>query len=295
MNRRQILVPLKCGRDVCYDEYGDPEGAPVFFCHGWPSSRTLGLLADEAGCDAGVRIISPDRPGISRSAFEPKRKLLDWPPIVREMADGLGINQFRVMGISGGAPYAFATAWAMPDRVSAVAIVSGAPPITELKDRNGLWKLYRWMLAANEKFPRFSRAAFGLAQPFGIMGVPIRLRPLLLKFLHPCDAEVMREAALFNIFFESQRHAWGGSRGGVLADARMFAQPWGFRLEEIKVPVRIWHGKQDRSFSPEVAEYVAARLPNCELRIVDKTGHYSLPVRHMREILEDLHATGRSD
>jgi hypothetical protein len=37
-----------------------------------------------------------------------------------------------------------------------------------------------------------------------------------------------------------------------------------------------------------VAEYVAARLPNCEARYVEGEGHYSLPIRHMREILADL-------
>jgi len=37
-----------------------------------------------------------------------------------------------------------------------------------------------------------------------------------------------------------------------------------------------------------VAEYVAARLPNCEVRYVEGEGHYSLPIRHMREILADL-------
>ena len=30
------------------------------------------------------------------------------------------------------------------------------------------------------------------------------------------------------------------------------------------------------------------RLPKCELRLVENVGHYSLPIRHMHEILADL-------
>jgi len=43
-----------------------------------------------------------------------------------------------------------------------------------------------------------------------------------------------------------------------------------------------------------VADYVAARLPDCKARYVEGEGHYSLPIRHMREILADLIAC-RSD
>ena len=52
--------------------------------------------------------------------------------------------------------------------------------------------------------------------------------------------------------------------------------------------MRLWHGKQDRAFSVAVAEEVAQRLPNCQVRFIDNEGHYSLPIRHVREILGDL-------
>ena len=35
----------------------------------------------------------------------------------------------------------------MPERVEAIAVVSGAPPIAELEDRSGLLRFYNWMLA----------------------------------------------------------------------------------------------------------------------------------------------------
>jgi pimeloyl-ACP methyl ester carboxylesterase len=106
--------------------------------------------------------------------------------------------------------------------------------------------------------------------------------------LQPCDAEALRDAAAFETCFGSARRAWRRSADGVMTDAQVYAQPWGFKLEDVDVPVRLWHGKEDRAFSFRIAEEVARRLPNCQTRYVDKAGHYSLPIRHMREILEDL-------
>src|ERR1700726_2759225 len=87
------ILPLQSGRHLAFAEYGDPAGVPVFFFHGWPSSRTMAELTDTAARDLGVRIISPDRPGIYESAFQPNRKLLDWPQVLEELANHLEIER----------------------------------------------------------------------------------------------------------------------------------------------------------------------------------------------------------
>ena len=287
------IITLRDGGHVAVSEYGDPSGEPVIFCHGWPSSRTMAELTDEAARELCIRIISPDRPGIRGSSFQPNRTLLDWLPNLRDLADRLELDQFRMLAISGGAPYAYAAAWAMPKRVRAIAIASGVPPIAELRDHNDLWKFYRWMLRWHGKYPRLSRRLFRFARPFLSLRPPKRARPMLLRFLQPCDADVLRDARAFEACFESQRQAWRVSALGVLADAEIYARPWGFSLEDIRVPVRLWHGTKDRSFSSRVAEEVASRLPNCAARYVEGAGHYSLPIRHMREILADLMSAGK--
>ena len=286
----ETFVQLQDGAVIAFEDYGDPNGAPVIFCHGWPSSRTMARLTDEPARDLGIRIISPDRPGISASTLQLERKLTDWPRVVERIVDHLDISEFRMLAISGGAPYAYATAVAMPQRVQAIAIVGGAPPMAELLEAEGLLPLYRWMLALHRTQPRLLRRLFYLARPVLSLRPPVRLRPLLLKMLmlRPCDAESLRDAAAFEAIFESQRRAWRGSAEGVMADAQIYAQPWGFAIEDVRVPVRLWHGKEDRAFSVHLAEGIAKRLPNCKARFVDDAGHYSLPIRHMREILKDL-------
>jgi pimeloyl-ACP methyl ester carboxylesterase len=276
------------GAAVAFSEYGDPHGAPVFFCHGRPSSRTMAELTDEAARKLGLRIISPDRPGIRDSKFDPNRTLVDWPPLLRELAAHLQIEKFKILAISGGAPYAYVAAWMIPDRVEAIAVVSGAPPIAELSDRTGLLTLYNRLLALRGSRPGLLRVLFHIARPFASIKVPIRIRPLLLRVLQPCDANVLRDSKSFEACFESARQAWRSSAAGVMTDAEIYARPWGFSLEEVRVPVRLWHGKKDRTFSFRLAEQIAKRLPNCEFHLVEDAGHYSLPIRHTHEILADL-------
>ncbi|MFN2508915.1 MAG: alpha/beta fold hydrolase [Chthoniobacterales bacterium] len=288
MNVRGAVIHLQQGGHIAYDEYGDPAGIPVIFCHGWPSSRSMAQLTDAAAQELRVRIISPDRPGINQSAFQRDRKLLDWPEVVRLLAAELGLDTFRILGISGGAPYAYATAWALPKAVTAVAVASGAPPIAELDDHTALLRLYRWMLALHARSPALLRALFRAARPFAAARMSLRMRPFISFALHRVDAEALRDSCAFNACFESSRQAWQASVEGLIADAEIYARPWGFRLEEVRTPVRLWHGKNDRTFSFILAKALAARLQNCQLRLVEDAGHYSLPIRHIREILADL-------
>ena len=289
MHRKDVLQ-LSDGGVVAFQEYGDATGTPVIFCHGWPSSRTMAQLADQPARALGIRIISPDRPGISDSSMHIDRKLSDWPRVAEQLVNVLEIGEFRILAISGGAPYAYATAVAMPERVRAMAVVGGAIPFAELKDFKGLLPLYRWMLALHRNQPQVLRQLFRLAQPFLAFRAPIRLRPLLLKMLllRPCDAASLREDAAFEAIFESQRRAWRGSAEGVMIDAQIYAQPWGFAIEDVQVPVRLWHGMEDRAFAVRLAQEIATRFPNCKARFVPNEGHYSLPIRYIRDILEDL-------
>jgi pimeloyl-ACP methyl ester carboxylesterase len=286
--RDEIFVRQN-GDRVAFSEYGEAYGEPVMFCHGWPSSRLMAQFIDDAARELRVRIIAPDRPGIADSSFASNRRVTDWPPLVSELADFLQLEKFHVLGISGGAPYAFALGWALPERVRAIAVVSGAPAIAELSDHSGLLALYRWLMLANENLPLpLSRLGFRLARPFLSLRPPRRSRPWLLRLLQPCDADSLRDEKAFEACFESQRRAWKGSAEGVMADAKLFAQPWGFALSELRTPVRLWHGDSDRSFSLGTAREMAKKIPNCEFRVIREAGHYSVPIRHIREILEDL-------
>ena len=49
------------------------------------------------------------------------------------------------------------------------------------------------------------------------------------------------------------------------ADIVTFSRDWGFRLDEVKVPVRWWHGDRDHIVPFAHGRHVVAALPDAEL------------------------------
>ena len=265
----------------------------MFFFHGWPSARVQGGLLHEAALKVGVRVLAVDRPGVGASTPQPDRRLVDWPPLLRELTAALGLERVRVLGVSGGGPYALASAWGAPELVEAAAVVCGAPPLSEL-GRDGLTLAYRILLAAHGRSRGAMRMFFRLLHPLAAGRAPGWMLTMLRGALRGPDKAVLADGALSQLCYDGFRYAWGGHRDGVFEDAEIYTQPWGFELEQVLRPVRMWHGTEDRNFSYRLAEKVAARLPQCALRIVPDEGHYSLPILHAREILADLLAVPAS-
>ena len=121
-----------------FAEYGDPEGNPVFFFHGTPGSRLQAADFNDAALAKHCRFFGIDRSGMGLSSLNKQHTLLSWADDIRELADHLNINQFSIIAHSGGAPFAMACAYAIPQRITRVAIVSGLAPTTMLEANEGL-------------------------------------------------------------------------------------------------------------------------------------------------------------
>ena len=126
MNGADNELILPDGRRLCYAEYGDPHGLPVFYFHGSPSSRLEPAMFGAELSFSGLRIIAPDGPGIGRSDWQESRTFADWAMDIVNLADHLGWMAFALMGNSGGGPYVAACAALIPERVTAAVVVSGA-------------------------------------------------------------------------------------------------------------------------------------------------------------------------
>ena len=51
----------------------------------------------------------------------------------------------------------------------------------------------------------------------------------------------------------------------VIDDVRLFGRDWGFRLTDVKVPVRWWHGDADPLVPLAAAQAAVSHLPDAEL------------------------------
>ena len=282
------IIALSDERKVAVAEYGDPDGTPVLFCHGWPASRLQAGLLHADACDLGARIIAPDRPGVGFSPAHPGRTLRDWPGLIGEMLDALGVAEFRVLGVSGGGPYALAAAWGLPGRVPAIAAVCSAPQLAESENAPHLNPIYQWLLRTQRHRPEVLRWLFRAARPLACVRPPLWVRPWLLRTLPTPEAETLADDEIFETCFHNYRESWRGGADGLYGDGAIYTEPWGFSLKEVRVPVSLWHGKQDRNFAWKLAEKMAAQLPDCQTHFLEEEAHYSLAIRHRRAILADL-------
>jgi pimeloyl-ACP methyl ester carboxylesterase len=61
---------------------------------------------------------------------------------------------------------------------------------------------------------------------------------------------------------------------GWIDDDLALVRPWGFELESIAVPVRLWHGEADILIPPAHSRRLARRIPAAELVLVPGAGHW---------------------
>ncbi len=276
------------GAAVGWESYGDPDGAPVLWCHGGLSSRLDASLAHDGARRAGARIISIDRPGIGRSAPVPVATVDAWPPVAGAVMDQLGYEYFAVAGWSAGAPYAIACAHRFGPRVRGVAAVGGMYPVVDPDRRRELGLLLdRVLLRIADRHRRTARAIVALAA-----SPPDRvLRRALLHSAVGTEKSALAALSVEEAVGFLRESVRQGARG-VVSDYRMIGIDWGFALDAVEIPVVVWHGADDPLVPLSHGARLAAGLNTAELRTCPGAGHF-LPVTHSSEIFAGL-VTGLS-
>jgi pimeloyl-ACP methyl ester carboxylesterase len=276
---------LPDGRAIGYAEFGQSGGQPLVFCHGFPSSRLSGALLDTAAKALGIRVIAADRPGHGLSDFKRWRRVAHWSKDVASLADALGIGQFAVLGVSAGGPYAAACAALLPQRVSAAGLVSGWAPPNAPTTKPG---------ARLPFLPAVGRHV-RLLRRFSLGRAAKRLATDGFKFLDRAtrdapnaDRGVIGDELVRRVLVDDMREAFRQGARGPASDARVIKRRWGFRLEEIRVPVWLWHGQEDRNVPPALARFLSERIPGSRTTFYRTDAHLSTLVGHRREILEAL-------
>ena len=280
-------IGLRDGRALGYAEWGAGDGSPLMYFHGLPGSR-LDLAADgfKAGArEAGVRAIAVDRPGFGLSDFQRKRRYLDWPGDVTQLADALELERFGVLGYSCGGPYAAACAQAIPERLTATIIVSGVGPPDTPRFGDGLGRTDRRLIPLARRAPWLAR--LGVRQALrAAERTPDKFLAEFERELSPPDRQLLAapdvREAVRSAFLEAGR---AGPRG-MVHDWAIWGRRWDLRLEAIAGPVRVrmWHGDRDATVPLHHAEHVARRIAGAKLIVWNGEGHLHAP-EVWREVL----------
>jgi pimeloyl-ACP methyl ester carboxylesterase len=278
-----LAIQLRDGRSLGWVEFGDPTGFPVINAHGGLACRLDVAAAAAAATRARVRLISPDRPGIGLSDAQPGRTILDWTADVVELADQLKVDRFAVMGWSMGGQYAAAVGYGAAQRVTRVAIIAGALPLTEAGVFEQLPTMDRVYTRLSQRAAPVARACFG-AMTLAAQRAPRLYGALAARELGPADAAVLRDEG-YDAFARMSAEALRRP-AGVVEDYRAWMRPWGFAPEDLDVPVDVWAGTDDELVNRQWPHALARRIPGAQLKM--RSGGHFVAHRHYPEIFETL-------
>ena len=277
-------LELADGRTLAYGSFGDPDGAPLLLLDG-PGSRVVAHFAHEPALAAGVHVIGPDRPGMGDSDPKPGRTILDWPPDAAALADHLEWERFAVLGVSGGSPYACATAKELGERVTRLGIVGGISPLDLPGARHGMSR------ATKSGFFFARRAPWVLRQGFRRMGARAQRHPeeiaQRLMATRPEDQFVMRTPNR-ELLIDGMPVMWRSADANA-HEFRLMTKPWGFELEDITVPTLLWYGEDDTVHPPGMGRAMEERIPDTRATYVPDAGSFAF-ITHLEPILRALTA-----
>jgi pimeloyl-ACP methyl ester carboxylesterase len=268
-------------RTLSFAEWGDPAGFPVFSLHGTPGSRFNRHYDESVYAEVGARVITYDRPGYGGSDRHRGRRVLDCVEDVVALADSLGIEEFAVIGGSGGGPHALAVTARVPERVTRATCVVGVAPYDaegldyfEGMDPANVREL-QWALKGEDVLaPELEREAAETLErvatdPSKVIGDEFELSD--------SDRAELARTERHDIIRQSTSEAFRNGVWGWVDDDLCFLRPWGFDLAEIRVPIRVSYGMTDVLVPRGHGEWLARHVPDAEVVVEEAQGHIPDP------------------
>lgn len=268
-------VKVQDDRILSVESWGDPDGKPVFLLHGTPGSRMGPRPRGIVLYRLGIRLICYSRPGYPGSTRQFGRIVGDAAHDVAAIADYFGIDQFSVVGRSGGAPHALACAALLKERVICTAALSSVAPC----DADGL----DWLAGmAESNVQAYHDAEVDLEALIAALNdraAHVRSNPEgLLKLLWPelvgHDKRAIGDMALRRIIAQVHTAALHETVDGWIDDVLAMSRPWQVRLADITTPVKLWSGSDD-VFSPVSHTYwLGKQISTAVPEIENGTAHF---------------------
>lgn len=266
---------LPDGRRIGFAEYGDPHGRVVVWFHGTPGGRgQIAPAGRRVAAERGVRLVALERPGIGLSSRHLYADVSGWADDVGVVLDQRGVDRFAAVGLSGGGPYVLACAARHPDRMVAGAVLGGVAPTRGPDAAQG---------GMVDLATRLAPLLEGLRFPLGvaIQGLVRVVRPVrslafetYVRYAAPDgDQVVFRRPGMKDMFLDDLIEACRRQGHAPVHDLVLFTRDWGFRLGDLRVPIRFWHGDADNIVPLAHAEHMATLVPDSELRIRPGESH----------------------
>jgi pimeloyl-ACP methyl ester carboxylesterase len=290
MNQR--FFTLSDGRKLSYALYGPPDGKPVFYFHGTPSSRLEPLLLnaynkrlEQLLVQYHIHLIAIDRPGVGLSAYNPHNSFQAFASDVAQLAAHLPIANAGVLGWSGAGPFALALSFHFPKLISGVYIIAGftrsfsEPNVFKVMHANkyyfGTARYAPWLLQTIMN--SISKKPTDKSLPRWLSGLPEVDHDYLNK------PEWMRQFSMVSICESCIK----GAKGAV-QEAGIYFNKSSYDIAQIQQPIHFWWGTQDRAVPIVHPKAIEAKAPNATMHYKRGEGHLSIYIRYFEEVLQTI-------
>lgn len=275
-NRLTQQIQLHDGRKLGFATYGDPEGYPVLAFHGTPGSRLWFEEEDSISKKLGIHLIATDRPGYGISDPQPNRDLLDYPRDIAFLLEELQIQHCSIIGTSGGSIFAAACAFALSSKIYKAGFIAGVSQFEKGKPPKDMCRENRASFSFARNFPLFTRVFSGYLRKMMFSNPERYIKSVQQQVKHLCetDQEIMQDPENASHLLNHLQEANRQGVKGIVQEMQLVTRPWGFKPEQIKTEVEIWHGSKDTLAPFSSAQELAKRIPRSNLNIVEGEGHF---------------------
>lgn len=249
------------GFQLSYRIYGSGS-RDVILLHGLIGGSWLGeewISAIEA---ADVRLIVPDRPGYGGSSQITMNRVADWIPMIIAAADQLALSNVHVIGCSAGAPYAYATAVALPEHVEKVWVLGGVPAVYE-----------RSIL---EHYAPENQAAYKDFARKPLSSIQAYYQPQMKAALDA--SKDTREAYIIHALEEALTQECFG----MAQESKLQIIPWGLDFSLIQQQITLHHSKTDEMVPYSAAQEMPKFFSNVQFIDIDTS---ELPLESSAHIM----------
>ena len=270
---------------------GDVDSSIALVCHhGTPSDATIWNDWQEDAMQHNLRLISISRPGYAHSERKPGRSVSCVVSDVEDVLDELGIEKFLTIGYSGGGPHALACAEGLPHRCIAASILAGVgphgePDLDSMSDM-GPENIEHKKIAIQGEEALREWAKENAAAWFTIADE--ELADALGGLVPEIDVIALNEHGMAAIWASSIRRSLQNGLDGYIDDSLVFCKYWGFKPDDIEIPVTIWQGDLDLMVPFTHGQWLIKHIPHAKSRLELGHGHISLIVDKKQEIIVDL-------
>ena len=280
------IMTLNDGRNLGFSDFGDPNGKPIIYFHGFPGSRLETQRFNQVALANNYRLITMDRPGMGLSSLDRNRTILSTVNDMIAIADYLKIDRFSVIGHSGGGPFVAACAYLIPQRITVAAIVSGMSPFINPETHVGMVRAQLFASKLVKIFPPLATLMMKITRI--MLNKSDKLLEKMIKPLPLIDQNIFRDPVSGKELIQSTLEAFRNGVAGTAYEMKILLNDWGFKLEDIICPVSIWHGAKDSQVPISNAKLYAKLITNSSLHIFEDDGHHSLIKNHFVGIVETL-------